>query len=323
MAIPFVTTLVTSPRRFRVLVIAFALGGAALAAYLLVRNPILAAGSFKAGGFASYAQAVVFHGSMTNGQRLVATIAATFLLVTVFRGRFRAQSGWSASLALQCAGFVMNFKRGSWAVAAVIMGALAWAWWRWRAVLAFAALVALLLALPPVRNRVGQLRYEFDPEGGGRLTMWFRVAPAILAEHPFGIGVRALTSETMVAIAPNVEKDRNHLHSNVAQVLVETGWLGFALYLAWMAVSLRDAWRLAGGRDAWPPGGDADRWLPLLALAGLMANGLVEYNMGDAGIVLLYGLFMGMAAAGARWDSGIAACGTASGAAPAEGLVRG
>ena len=125
--------------------------------------------------------------------------------------------------------------------------------------------------------------------------MWTDVAPTLIRQHPWGVGYRSLTNEMMHDINWHIEKNRDHLHSNIFQILVATGWLGLCLYLAWMGWSVGDAVvfvRGAGqGRDA----GNAIALL--LALTGLLANGLVEYNFGDAELVLVYGFLMGGSAA--------------------------
>ena len=132
--------------------------------------------------------------------------------------------------------------------------------------------------------------------------MWTQVTPALFREHPWlGIGYRSLTNEMMRKVAPEVERNRDHLHSNLCEVLVETGLIGLGLYLLWMGAALWDAaryaWRSRRG------GIVTDRALSLalvLMFLGLLGNGLVEYNFADAEIVLAYGLVMGLAAAGSR-----------------------
>jgi O-antigen ligase len=99
-----------------------------------------------------------------------------------------------------------------------------------------------MLAVPSMRHRIGSLSGEIDADKGGRMTMWLKVAPAIHKEYPWlGIGWRALTNEMMVSVAPNVERNRNHLHSNIAEILVETGIIGFTIYVIWMLLALWNA----------------------------------------------------------------------------------
>jgi O-antigen ligase len=104
----------------------------------------------------------------------------------------------------------------------------------------------------------------------------------------------------MKEIAPHVESQRDHLHSNPVQILVATGCVGLALYLAWMAAAVSDGVRFcrAAARE-----GGTDQMVAaalLLMLAALLLNGIVEYNFGDGELVLFYGFLMGALAAGRR-----------------------
>ena len=126
--------------------------------------------------------------------------------------------------------------------------------------------------------------------------MWFKVAPRLIHERPFGIGYGALTNRIMRYADRHVEPNRNHLHSNIAQVLVETGWIGFALYAAWMLASLRDHIRwLARARGESKPA-QTVAFAFLLLFGGLLLNGLVEYNFGDTQLMMLYAIVMGISA---------------------------
>ena len=130
------------------------------------------------------------------------------------------------------------------------------------------------------------------------MTMWLTITPQLIRAQPQGVGYGCLTNDRMRQIAPRVEPHRNHLHANWAQVLVETGWVGLALYLFWMARSLRDgtAW-FRRSRDT------KDRVMAMmvvLLLTGLMLNGFVEYNFGDTEMMFIYAVMMGLAAVGGR-----------------------
>jgi O-antigen ligase len=144
---------------------------------------------------------------------------------------------------------------------------------------------------------MGQLKREFNVEGGGRLTMWFNIAPTLIQEHPAGVGFGCLTNDQMRQVFKRVEPNRNHLHANWAQVLVETGWAGLALYLAWMAKMLLNklAWiRRIPGRTLEERG---VAWVAFTLLVGLLLNGLVEYNFGDTELVFIYAFLMGLTGA--------------------------
>jgi O-antigen ligase len=295
LAVPVVAVLVDSPRRLRQLVAALALGGAVLGLIVLVRNPVLAQHAVASGRAADFGEGLILSGSMTNGQRFSVLLPAAVLALADAAGRLRW--AWVGVLVSQVGGLVMNLKRGAWVAVLAVLAVPAAARVRLRVVAALVLVVAGALCVPTVRARIGALREECNVDGGGRLTMWVRIAPVLVREHPvFGRGYRSLTNERMREIAPCVEPRRDHLHSNPVQMLVDTGWVGLALYLAWMAVALRDGWRMAGGGAGIRAWSHPVRLLPFLGLLGLVLNGLVEYNIGDSEIVLLYVFLMGMAA---------------------------
>jgi O-antigen ligase len=319
LAVPVTASLVCSPRRLRRFLAVFAAGTGVLSLKILLGNPVRALHALRAGQAEDYTTALILKGSMTDGQRLMAGILVSLgLLLLCGRerrergGPARAQAGgWWALMALQWAAMLLNFKRGSWLCAAGLSAVFLLVRAGWKAAGLMGALMLLTLFLPPVQDRVRALRDEWESQRGGRITMWTEIAPALIREHPWGIGYRSLTNERMRKIAPEVEPERDHLHSNVAQILVEAGWLGFCLYLAWMAAAVADAVRLArrggGGADSLRALGA----VLLMTLVGLLANGLVEYNFGDGEIVLIYGFVMGCAAGGLR--AARAPCETSSG----------
>ena len=97
---------------------------------------------------------------------------------------------------------------------------------------------------------------------------------------------------------PKVEANRNHLHANWAQVLVETGWLGLGLYLVWMGKALADGIQWVRLTRAGPSSERVVATSVLLVLGGLLLNGLVEYNFGDTELMFVYAVAMGLAGGG-------------------------
>ncbi len=322
MGIPAAATLVTSSTRARAVLRAYVYGAGVLSLDILLRRTGTAwrAGraAVAAGGELNLWWRIIDDGSMTHGQVLMAALIALAGLLTI-AARERMDSrketpdrppiaisipfGWTM-LAGITAALLINFKRGSWVAAGIVTALfLALTGRRWR-VAALVAAVAVLVLLPPVQQRLTALRSELTLDHGGRLVMWTRIAPLLIREHPFGIGYRALDErlmqDTAARLDVRVEKNRNHLHSNLLQILVSTGWAGLAIYLGWMGCGLHAGSRQtirAGTQDT------PERVLSLaltLMLAGLILNGLVEYNFGDAEIVLLYGLVFGLLSRGGR-----------------------
>jgi len=291
--LPAALALAGGLERSRPLLVAFVAGTVVTGLKVCVRNPVQA----WLNRSPDFLTALIDKGSMKDGQLLMLgmVIVLTVIGAAIRSGRRVPVWLW-LTLTLQAAGLMVNFKRGSWFCAFALGGLIVLMHLRWRAWLILAAAVAALLLLPPVQTRLGQLRREFNPEGGGRLTMWFKVAPRLIHEHPFGIGYGTLTPRIMRSADRHVEPNRNHLHSNVAQILVETGWLGFALYAAWTLASFRNHFRWLARARGESQTAQSVAFAFLLLFAGLLLNGLVEYNFGDTQLMMLYAIVMGIAA---------------------------
>ena len=261
----------------------------------------------------TYAQALGKLGGMGQAQRLMAAAVVSLGLWLSHRSigtpppaghtddvlaipspaakllRAAASPWW---IALLFAGLVITLKRGSLIVFLAIATVQVAGRVRWRRALPIAALaLALAFALPPFRHRIAQLPDELRFTKGGRVLMWTDLAPAMLRAHPWGVGFRGLTWESLRYATENgwrLERNQNHLHSNLVEVTVELGVPGLAAYLAWMALSLRCASRRRRR-------GNPVSALPLLLLSGLFLNGIAEYNLVDGETVLIYGLAMGLA----------------------------
>ena len=298
--IPVTASLVAVPGRDRKVVLAFLAGSAVTGLKDLLLYPFLAWRKPTP----DYLTALIDKGSMTDGQMLMlGVVGSVLILMAAFQMGRRAPWWLWSMLVLQVAGLLINFKRGSWFCAIILVGVIALMHVPWKTWLLAVVVLACFFALPPVQARMGSLRKEFNVEGGGRLTMWFKITPALIHDHPGGIGYRCLTNPMMRAVDRRVEPNRNHLHANWAQVLVETGWLGLGLYLVWMAKALADGF--AWFRRLRTPAPD-DRVVALAAiflLVGLLLNGLVEYNFGDTEIMFIYAVLMGLAGAGVRGRS--------------------
>lgn len=295
MGMPVAATLLISWRRVERVVAAYALGCGVLALRTFVSHPVEAWRRMQDGRFDTFGAALIDTGSMTDGQRfMVGALAALGLAVAwrlAGRGRW---PWWLMLLGANLGGLLINFKRGSWFCALAAGGIFMVCFTRLRTVAILALVVLSMLAVPTVRQRLGDLRNEFQSRRGGRWTMWTRVAPELVRRYPWGVGYRSLRNETLRSVNGTVEPGRDHLHSNPVQVLVESGWLGLALYLAWMAAACADGVCAARrGRTRGPPTARVLSVLLLLMLASLILNGLVEYNLGDAELVLMYGVLIG------------------------------
>lgn len=302
-AIPVSSCLVCNVKRLRAMMHAFVAGGVVLSLDILIINTIHAVKAVRDGEFSSFSGAIINEGSMTDGGVLVVTILATLAVVMVQKFRQRKMIYSVMALIIQACAMILNFKRGSWITVLVMVTIFVAIKVNWKSLLILFAAVVVAIMLPPVQSRLVSLKSEFNPDGGGRATMWVVIAPELVRQYPGGVGYRSLTNEMMHNIFWRVEKDRDHLHSNLVQILVATGWAGLALYLAWMIMAFWNGCRFIYLSKEHPEGEEIYALGLTLMLLALYINGLVEYNFGDAEIVLLYGLIMGILAAGVRRSS--------------------
>jgi hypothetical protein len=289
LVLPATILLVTATARAAFLIKAFIVGCCIRAGVVLIIRPIAAMRDSR-----DFITALIDRGSMTDGQLLMLGVVATAAIIFIRRQQHRPCAVWMFALALETAGLIVNLKRGSWfcTVAVLLLMFLVRGGWKY-CLLTTLAVCAMLL-LPPVRVRLAQLPHDIQ-YAGGRTTMWFKIAPAMVRTHPvFGWGYSVLDAELLRRVDPGVEPERNHLHSNPVNIVVETGVTGLALYLLWMVVGVWQAGLAVVRQRA------AHDDLPAIALAvammllALFANGLVEYNFGDAELMLVYAALFGV-----------------------------
>ncbi|MCX7009408.1 MAG: O-antigen ligase family protein [Kiritimatiellaeota bacterium] len=191
-ALPAAAWLLRDERSVRHLLWAFAFGCGALAIKTLVMVPV---GAWKLlRKVPEYAQnfphALTLQGSMPDGQMLMLGLVATLGLLLICRAARQPTCLVIALFLLQIVGFILNQKRGSWIVAILLLVIFVLMKLTWKHTLLIALVVAGALCLPWVRERLTTLERDFNPDVGGRATMWLRVAPALIKAHPWGIGYR-------------------------------------------------------------------------------------------------------------------------------------
>jgi len=301
-ALPMTATLVSSRRRLEALVKAFVFGCGVLAVHICVRNPIAAVNVWLGGETGeTFLWLLISEGSMTDGQMLMLGMLATSGMVLARSGQRERRALWTALLTLQTLALVINFKRGSWICAVVFILAFVARRADRKVLLLLLGLLLFTAVFPPVRVRLGGLARELSTRHGGRLSMWVKVAPALIKRHPWGVGYGSLTNRMMRRHDRHVERRRDHLHSNPLQVLVETGWAGLLVYFVWMTGAVAEGVKsLADARRNDPRDGILALALLLMFLA-LLANGLVEYNFGDSELLIVYAVLMGCFGGGSRW----------------------
>lgn len=207
---------------------------------------------------------------------------------------------WWVGMVLNVSAFVLHFKRGAWMAFLLSAGFMALASRRRRVVLVLLLAVLGTLAVPQVRDRLHQIRQqEFRVRTGGRYALWTRVASPMLADYPWGLGWKAARHEDFTRYEKSLQPKLNHLHNNVLQVRLETGWLGMAAWLAWMMSALVVMWRTYRRTLARHSPWEGLAFGGLCGFLSLQLNGLVEYNFGDAEIFMAMNFLLALA--GLAW----------------------
>ncbi len=218
--------------------------------------------------------------------------------VYIFRDQSISLAGklalFVASASILTDTFVLNLKRGPWFGAFVqllIFGLV----YSKKVLPAFIAGILLVFCcITPVRTRLLDSKDHFLIEGG-RQSMW-TLGGELVQSYPLGIGFA--NSRIMRVLDPTLPTSHRHMHNNLLQVTVETGWLGLGVYLWWIGSVLVLAFR----------GWKEHHFAPLphqkgisylfaslgIAIFGWQCAGIVEYNFGDSEIRIIALFFMGM-----------------------------
>jgi O-antigen ligase len=213
-----------------------------------------------------------------SGWTLVVTL---LLLGDVFFADDRRRMLWTLpAAALGVSTLLLGLTRGAWiGLATGIL--LAVAFGRPRALILLPLVASLLyLALPqPVLKRATSTIDHRDPATRERIEM-FDAGLRMARDHPIlGLGpglVQPVYADYRRGSAP----DRiPHLHNNVIQIATERGGAGLLAYLAILGFFALHVWRTirTASRDARPIAMGC-----MMAVAGVTAAGLFEYNWGDA-----------------------------------------
>ncbi len=308
LAIPIMGSIIDNIPRLRRFVTAFFIGTCALSVRVCFENPIMAWLSVKQGTQPDYTTSLINNSSLSDGQRLALGVLAGIILLASYRQNRAKRKLWGVLTMVTAVGEIVCLKRGPW-IAVILCGStLAGSIFGWRRFILYGLLgFSILLSLPPVSKRIVSLRFDADASHGGRMTMWTQIAPELLKEHPWGVGFRSLRDKDLRKIAHHVEPNQDHLHSNPIQVAVATGLHGLLIFLIWMIWALRDAFKTMKHSRSAPDELRYPAKAPLIILSALMLIGLIEYNIADARLLIIYAAFIGISARLARPPSTYAA----------------
>ena len=256
----------------------------------------------------TFSAALAKQATLADSQRLMAAVPAAICLAldtwaresrAGVRRRPASVAASAVLIILPAAGLAVCAKRGPVLVALVVSAAVLLARFQRRTVAAAVFAAALFVAATPARMHFAAIPAEFSVDRGGRALMWTRLVPALHAEHPWGVGFRALTYDKCFSIDPRTELGQDHVHSVPLQTFVETGWIGLAAWTVWMALCFRQLCRLA--RCAGRPGTGSSLpesisfAAPLAMFSALWLCSLATPNLTDPATVLLYVFSTGLA----------------------------
>lgn len=122
--------------------------------------------------------------------------------------------------------------------------------------------------------------------------MW-NLGVELTQRFPLGLGIE--NAQYMQKLDPLIPSLHRHMHSNLLNVLVETGWLGLAAYiwLFWVIakLGLQTFQKLKAQQDL-----ELAHFAIAItvALLGWQAAGIVEYNYGDGEVRMVMLFLLGI-----------------------------
>ncbi len=190
---------------------------------------------------------------------------------------------WSAILLVILLGsLIVNLKRGPWLgvfSAIFVYGLLSS---RKLALSAVVVAAAIFITFEPVRERAFDMVDHFNI-GGGRGEIW-TLGMELVQRYPLGVGPdNASVIRKMDDQLPELHR---HMHNNLLNITVETGWLGLTIFCLWIFRLIYSClFRRKGASDTNPVN------ILLLstgcAVVAWQVAGLVEYNFGDGEVRLI------------------------------------
>jgi O-antigen ligase len=148
-----------------------------------------------------------------------------------------------------------------------------------RLILPAIAVICLTVAtVPQIQTRLLQSSRDFFI-AGGRSEMW-EIGIELAAKYPLGIGYQ--NSPILQKYDPNIPAVHNHFHSNILNVLVETGWLGLMILGLWV-------FNLVIVSQKFPLSFPNSLLIKVLSasIISWQIAGLVEYNFGDSEVFMV------------------------------------
>ena len=148
-----------------------------------------------------------------------------------------------------------------------------------------------------LQGRVATLGDASFQSNSERMLMW-QSAWNMFLDHPLtGVGAQNYEYQYQNHYISPLAKERGqmHAHSNIFQLLAEQGIVGFASFCLLFGMILRRSWQGIRRGSFWG-------YMLLFSTLGLLLQGLTEFNFGNAAVIRLYWLLVGIATAGMYWE---------------------
>ena len=169
--------------------------------------------------------------------------------------------------------FILNLKRGPWIGVGVVCLILLLKFNRKIIVPLILSCLVLSFAISPIRERILSSESHFFISGG-RASIW-KVASELMTRYPLGVGYK--NSRNLSAYSVDIPANLKHFHNNFLNILVEFGIFNLFLFLMWLFFLLKKAIK-----------GDSLAYILGLSLLSSQLAGLVEYNVGDSEVFLVF-----------------------------------
>lgn len=187
-----------------------------------------------------------------------------------------------AAMPLLTGALLVNLKRGPWLGVATGVAIFCAFFARKLLVVVIAMIAVTVAAFPSIQTRLADSYTDFTISGG-RSTIW-KIGVELCAQYPMGVGYR--NSGILRSFSREIPEELDHFHNNLLNITAENGWLASMLFV-WFVIT---AVRLCFTKPT----------EPLLVAIGCgiiswQLAGIVEYNAGDAEVLIMVWLLLGIA----------------------------
>lgn len=186
---------------------------------------------------------------------------------------------------LLIAAVIINLKRGPWA-GLLVAGSLILFVFEKRLIIPLLTLAfCTFVFIQPVRTRLTQSSQDFFI-AGGRSIIW-EIGSELAMRYPLGVGYK--NSPFLQKFSPEIPPELKHFHNNALNIVVENGWISLALFVWWIFVLLKFAFTFPRKIPQYPLAIGLG-----CALLAWQVAGIVEYNFGDAEVLQIAFVVMGL-----------------------------